>query len=142
MATRASGCQRWAIASRVRARRRSPPMASKPVAPTHQVPFTAPAGETCGLAWISAAVARVRAPVIAISSHGSTCSRVQRAFASVTVMPARTRALPAAAVTARSVLPSARARRRASQCCPVSAGVVTAGWVVSSPSPSPSCRGP
>ena len=93
MATRARGCQRWAMVRRVRARRRSPPMASKPVAPTHQVPLMAPAGETCGLAWMSAAVALVRAPAMAISSHGRISRRVQRALAAVTVMPARTRAL-------------------------------------------------
>jgi hypothetical protein len=117
-ATRAAGCHTCASRCSVCASIRSPPSASKPLAPIHHVPRASRAGVTCGLAARNAALARANSRAITASFHGSTMRAAQRARASGTVIPTRTCARAAALVTARSSwrFPSASAMGSVSQC--------------------------
>src|SRR6185312_9968104 len=110
MATRALGCQRPARLASARASARSPPNASKPVAPTHHRPGSPATGVTWGLAARSAAVTAVASAMIVSSYHWRTVSSAHTARASGTVMPGRTRARDAADDTARSRVPSTSAK--------------------------------
>src|SRR5688500_6023005 len=115
IATRARGCQTWARASRVCARSRSPPMPSKPSAPTHLVPGASRSGATCGLAARKAAVTRAVSRSIAGESHIRDSRAAHFARACATVIPARTPSLVAAEVAMRTRVPSVSARGCSSQ---------------------------